>query len=150
MKKEDNGMNAPDSMEQRLRSRGVRPTAVRLLVFAALKQAAGPVSMNELEILLQTVDKSSIFRTLTVFLDHHLIHSVEDGSGSVRYELCSGEWSCSVRDMHLHFFCTSCHRTFCFTDTPIPEMTLPDGFVMQGVNFVIKGICPQCNKKASI
>lgn len=133
--------------EARMNSRGVKPTAVRLLVFSALQMAARPVSVADLETCLQTVDKSTIFRTLTLFLEHHLIHGIEDGSGSVKYELCHGEWDCSVRDMHLHFFCEHCHRTFCFKDMPIPEVDLPEGFAMRGVNFVIKGLCPDCAGK---
>lgn len=133
--------------EARMCSRGVKPTAVRLLVFSALQATARPVSVSDLETSLQTVDKSTIFRTLTLFLEHHLIHGIEDGSGAVKYELCHGEWDCSVRDMHLHFFCERCHRTFCFKDMPIPEVDLPEGFAMHGVNFVIKGLCPDCVDK---
>lgn len=133
--------------EARMCSRGVKPTAVRLLVFSALQMAARPVSVADLETSLQTVDKSTIFRTLTLFLEHHLIHGIEDGSGAVKYELCHGEWDCSVSDMHLHFFCERCHRTFCFKDMPIPEVDLPEGFAMHGVNFVIKGLCPDCVDK---
>lgn len=137
----------PHEMEERMESRGVKPTAVRLLVFTALQQAACPQSVAELEDYLQTVDKSTIFRTLTLFLEHHLIHGIEDGSGSVKYELCSGERECSVHDMHLHFFCEQCHRTFCFKDMPIPDIDLPEGFIMHGVNFVIKGVCSECSLK---
>lgn len=133
--------------EARMCSRGVKPTAVRLLVFSALQATARPVSVSDLETSLQTVDKSTIFRTLTLFLEHHLIHGIEDGSGAVKYELCHGEWDCSVSDMHLHFFCERCHRTFCFKDMPIPEVDLPEGFAMHGVNFVIKGLCPDCVDK---
>lgn len=133
--------------EARMCSRGVKPTAVRLLVFSALQATTRPVSVSDLETSLQTVDKSTIFRTLTLFLEHHLIHGIEDGSGAVKYELCHGEWDCSVSDMHLHFFCERCHRTFCFKDMPIPEVDLPEGFAMHGVNFVIKGLCPDCVDK---
>lgn len=136
-----------EELEARMNSRGVKPTAVRLLVFAELRRAPRPLSMGELEERLQTVDKSTIFRTLTLFLEHHLIHSIEDGSGAVKYEMCCGEWDCSVQDMHVHFFCEGCHRTFCFKELPIPKMELPEGFQTHGANFVIKGLCPLCASK---
>lgn len=136
-----------EELEARMTSRGVKPTAVRLLVFAELRRASRPLSMSELEDRLQTVDKSTIFRALTLFLEHHLIHSIEDGSGAVKYEMCCGEWDCSVQDMHVHFFCEGCHRTFCFRELPIPEVELPEGFRMHGANFVIKGLCPHCASK---
>ena len=46
------------------------------------------MSVTDLEDKLDTVDKSTIFRTLTLFLSHHLIHGVDDGSGSLKYAVC--------------------------------------------------------------
>lgn len=145
-----NGELCTEEMEKRMSARGVKPTAVRLLVFAALQRSRRPLSMSDLEAELETVDKSTVFRTLTLFLEHHLIHGIEDGSGAVKYELCGGEWDCSVQDMHVHFFCEHCHRTFCFKEMPIPEVELPEGFLMHGVNFVIKGVCPECADHAAV
>ena len=53
----------------------IQPTAIRLLVLRAMMQAGQSVSLADLEDRLDTVDRSSIFRTLTLFLSHHLIHS---------------------------------------------------------------------------
>ena len=92
----------------RLEKKGVKPTAVRILVFRALEEAQLPVSLLDLENLLETVDKSTIFRTLNAFLAHHLIHAIEDGSGSLKYEVCSNEDTCSIDDMHTHFYCERC------------------------------------------
>lgn len=35
---------------------------------------------------LVSVDKSGIFRSLVLFREHHLVHSLEDGDGGIRYE----------------------------------------------------------------
>ena len=37
---------------------------------------------------LDTVDKSTIYRTITLFLAHHLIHGIDDGTGSLKYAVC--------------------------------------------------------------
>ena len=34
------------------------------------------------------MDKSSIFRTLTLFIEYDVVHTFEDGRGIVNYELC--------------------------------------------------------------
>lgn len=65
-----------------LAQREIQPTAIRLLVLKAMMQAKQSVSLADLEDRLDTVDRSSIFRTLTLFLSHHLIHSIDDGTGS--------------------------------------------------------------------
>ena len=67
-----------------LEKREIQPTAIRILVLQAMLKAGRSVSLLDLENMLDTVDKSSIFRTITLFLSHHLIHSIDDGSGSFK------------------------------------------------------------------
>lgn len=127
-----------------LEKKGVKPTPNRVLVLRAMLGAGRPLSLSELEIMLDSVDRSSIFRVLTMFADRHVVHELEDGSGMAKYEVCSGEEECTVEDMHVHFYCESCHRTYCFRDMHIPEIELPEGFRMDSVNYMVKGICPMC------
>lgn len=136
-----------DSIEARLTSKGVKPTANRITVMRALMSASGPVSLSELEVMLETIDKSSIFRVLTLFVRHHVAHAIEDGSGSMKYEICTGENRCTVSDMHAHFYCEVCHRTYCLSDVQIPVVTLPSGFEMDSINYMIKGRCAECRKR---
>ena len=127
---------------------GIKPTANRIVIARTLSAALSPMSMKELEDKILTIDKSGIFRTLTLFRSHHLVHDVEDGEGSVRYELCcSNADDEEDSDLHAHFFCERCHRTFWLDNTPIPPIDLPEGFVMTSVNYMAKGICPECRKK---
>ena len=56
-----------------LAKRDIQPTAIRILVLRTMMQAGRSVSLLDLETMLDTVDKSTIFRTLTLFLSHHLI-----------------------------------------------------------------------------
>lgn len=128
----------------RLEEKGIHPTAIRLLVLKKMMQEQRAVSIPEMEIMLDTVDKSSIFRTLTLFLKHNLIHAIEDGSGVLKYEICEGMHECTIEDMHTHFYCESCHRTFCLKDIPVPSIELPEGFHMHFVNYMVKGLCKDC------
>ena len=54
-------------MEKMLIEHGIKPTANRLLVLKALADSHRPVTMSELEDAIDTIDKSGIFRTLTLF-----------------------------------------------------------------------------------
>lgn len=142
-----------DCLEHTLLHRDIRPTAVRLLVLRTMKSAASALSLTDLEARLGTVDKSSIFRTLTLFLAHHLVHAVEDGTGQMKYALCSDDCHCGedvhagLSDLHTHFFCERCRRTFCLRGLPIPQVSLPDGFHLHTANYVLKGLCPECAAK---
>lgn len=134
----------------RLEKKEVKPTAMRILILRTMMTTPYAVSLANLESILDTVDKSTIFRTLTIFLKHHLIHGIEDGSGSMKYEVCSNECTCSIEDMHTHFYCEKCHHTFCFQTIHIPVVDLPAGFVVRGANYIIKGICADCASSSDL
>lgn len=127
--------------------RGIKPTAIRLLILRTMMELNRAVSLSDLEEELQTVDKSTIFRTITLFAEHRLLHAIDDGSGALKYAVCGDECSCSVSEQHVHFYCESCHRAFCFRQQAVPIVQVPDGFVLTGVNYVLKGVCPACVAK---
>ncbi|MGI6218982.1 MAG: Fur family transcriptional regulator [Bacteroidaceae bacterium] len=131
----------------RLCQKGVKPTSTRILVLRELMKASSPVSLQDIESALDTVDRSTIFRALVLFREHDLVHDIEDGSGSVKYELCESPSHCSVDDMHPHFYCEYCHQTFCLDCEHVPLVALPEGFLLRGVNYVLKGICSGCREK---
>lgn len=131
----------------KLNHRGIKPTATRLLILHEMFRGDETVSMPQLEKLLPTVDKSTISRTLAIFLLHKLIHVVDDGSGSLKYNVCGDDCDCGVEDEHTHFYCEQCHRTFCLKRIHVPVVELPDGFELNSINYVIKGLCPECAER---
>lgn len=139
-------MNSQD-MISRLESKGIRPTANRILVMKTLMGEQNPQSLSNLERKMVSMDKSSIFRTLTLFLEHDVVHAFEDGRGVLCYELCEEKGACNHHDGHIHFYCKSCQRSFCMEDIHIPSFELPEGFYPHSISFVIKGECPDCRKK---
>ena len=128
-----------------LEQHGIKLTANRILIAKIMSSLDYPVSMRELETMLLTMDKSSIFRTLSHFKSHHLVHQLEDGNDIVRYELCHSLNKETDEDIHVHFYCEHCHRTFCLNEIPVPQVNLPTGYRQTAVNYMIKGICPDCS-----
>lgn len=139
-------MNSQDIIS-RLESKGIRPTANRILVMKTLMGEQNPQSLSNLERKMVSMDKSTIFRTLTLFLEHDVVHAFEDGRGVLCYELCEEKGACDHHDGHIHFYCESCQRSFCMEDIHIPSFELPEGFYPHSISFVIKGECPECRKK---
>nr|WP_305210079.1 transcriptional repressor [Bacteroides intestinalis] len=129
----------------KLKNRNIKPTSLRILILKTMLQESRAVSILDLENLLDTVDKSTIFRTITLFLSHHLIHSIDDGSGALKYAVCGNSCSCSVEDLHSHFYCNVCHKTYCLEGIDVPIVKLPIGFSLQSINYVLKGVCPDCS-----
>lgn len=129
---------------QILERAGIKPTPNRLLVADALLGADCPMGLPELDTALPTLEKSSIFRVLNLLLASHVVHVLEDGRGIAMYEICHSTGEHSDDDLHPHFYCTGCHRTFCLHDSEVPRIPLPDGFRMDSVNYMVKGLCPSC------
>lgn len=148
--------------EEILGFHGIRPTPVRILVLTFIGRTSFPVSALDIETGLDTVDRSSISRTLVLFMEKGLLHSTDDGSGSVKYEMCR---SCAVTephdhmcesnfsthtDLHVHFHCCVCGKTECLPEAGIPAVSLPKDYVVTGANFVISGVCSCCVRKRQI
>lgn len=131
-------------MERLLEEHGIKPTPNRILVARALEGSGRPLSLMELEERLETVDKSNIFRTLSLFKEHHLVHTLEDSGEGVRYELCHAHDEGTDDDLHIHFHCENCHRTFCLYDNPVPQVEAPEGYRIDSASFLLKGLCPEC------
>ena len=137
-----------ERIEALLIAHDIKPTANRIVVARTLAAAERPMSLSELEYKILSIDKSGVFRALTLFREHHLVHVIEDGGDGVRYELClSQDGHEHDDDQHVHFYCERCHRTFCLTDTPIPPIQLPTGYRLTSINYIAKGICPECGRR---
>lgn len=135
-------------IEEMLDGAGLKPTSNRILVLRQVVNSDRPLSLMELDAQLDTLDKSSIFRTLTALFEHGLVHAVEDGRGIVRYERCtsSHRHADGDSDLHAHFYCEKCNRVLCLENIPAPHVDLPEGFRVNSVNFMVKGICPGCSR----
>lgn len=129
-----------------LEEAGVRVTSSRLLIYEAISEEKDTFSLGSLEEKLQSIDKSVIFRTLTLFREHRLIHSIDDGSGSVKYCLCHNYGHCQSEEAHCHFYCEVCGKTYCLSQDLIPKVPLPNGFMAKEVSYILKGICASCSK----
>ena len=125
----------------------IKPTANRIVVAKTLAAAERPMSLSELEYKILSIDKSGVFRALTLFREHHLVHVIEDGGDGVRYELClSHDGHEHDDDQHVHFYCECCHRTFCLDGISVPQVDVPPGFVVSSASHVVKGVCPECGQ----
>ncbi len=133
-------------LENKLNSRSIRPTAMRLLVLEALTNQQAAISLSELERIFEKSDRITLYRTLKTFQEKGIVHSIDDGTGAPKYALCEDDCACDIdRDLHVHFHCKVCSDTFCLPKYKIPEINLPSKFQAEEANLVVKGICAQCS-----
>lgn len=132
--------------DDKLTSRNIKPTAMRELVFDILTVQTAAISLSDLEQNFHKSDKVTLYRTLKTFEEKKLIHSIDDGTGAVKYALCKETCQCHPEELHVHFYCLKCQHTFCLTDIPIPSINLPVNFSIENINMVVKGVCSNCKK----
>ncbi|MDL2224475.1 transcriptional repressor [Bacteroidales bacterium OttesenSCG-928-M06] len=135
-----------DQIIKKLEFRGIKPTAMRILVLKFLLEQPYAVSLSDLEILFDQADRITLYRTLKTFEKYHLIHRIDDGTGIIKYALCEDSCDCTPNELHTHFHCMRCNKTFCLLNSHIPQMKIPVNFKMQEVNVTIKGICERCSE----
>jgi Fur family ferric uptake transcriptional regulator len=92
-------------------------------------------------------DRVTVYRTLQVFLEKGLIHSIPTADNSIRYALCKDNCSAGHhRDDHVHFICNACGSTTCLEEVAIPAIRLPRGFIADRVDMLVSGVCKSCNE----
>ncbi len=125
---------------ERLEHAGVKATTTRVAIYRQLFRGNEMLSMGELERLLPHIDKSTIFRTLCLLLEHKLVHS-EEVEGVAKYGL--------ENTNHVHFYCTDCGKTYCLADMQTRRRVDADleGWKVEKVSIIMKGLCPQCYEK---
>jgi Fur family ferric uptake transcriptional regulator len=91
-------------------------------------------------------DRVTVYRTLQVFVEKGIVHTIPTADNSVLYALCKDCEEDHHHDDHVHFVCKNCNTTICLDDVVSPEIKLPDGYKAESVQVVINGVCKNCNK----
>ena len=103
-------------------------------------------SLREVENHFDYSDMSTLYRTLKTFVEHNILHTIDDGTGKVKYAKCIEGCICATEDLHYHFHCLLCKKTICLTEQSIPSVILPKNYLMSEANMVVKGTCSECRK----
>jgi len=135
-----------ETIEQVLESKNIRVTAMRMLIYKFLVEKEVAVTLSDIENAFEKADRTTLYRTIKTFEEKDIVHQIDDGTGITKYALCEKDCNCEIEtDLHLHFHCTNCNKTICLTENKIPKITVPDGFISENVNLVVKGICDKCS-----
>tara|TARA_R110002049_G_scaffold266159_1_gene442285 strand:+ start:5140 stop:5556 length:417 start_codon:yes stop_codon:yes gene_type:complete len=135
-----------ETIEQLLESKNIRVTAMRLLIYKFLVYKQVAVTLSDIENAFDKADRTTLYRTIKTFEEKDMVHQIDDGTGITKYALCEKDCNCEIgTDLHLHFHCNNCQETICLTDHKIPQIKVPEGFVTENVNMVVKGICDKCS-----
>ena len=152
---EENHVIDRDEFKRRLKEKGLKITNQRLMVLETLglsssqhltaEQIYDKVKADNPEIGLATV-----YRTIQVLLELHLIDRVNFDDGSERYEIVR-TGTTGARHHHHHLICINCGKVFEFEEDMLEgletEIEKETGFRVIDHEVKLYGYCKECGGK---
>jgi Fe2+ or Zn2+ uptake regulation protein len=131
-------------LSRRLREHGLRATAPRAEVLAALEDLGGHRSADEVRDRLAArgaaeLPRSSVYNVLASLAAAGLAMTADAGPGAVLYE--------AGRQWHHHFVCRSCHRVFdveCLVGARPCLTPGTDVGQVDEAQVIFRGVCTEC------
>jgi Fur family ferric uptake transcriptional regulator len=140
-------MSCEEAFFKRLRERGFRLTPQREMVLSVLHEVEDFATAEEIYdrvgAISSSVDISTVYRTLELLQDFHMVASVDPGDGQRRYELLG------VHGHHFHLVCRSCGEIIGVEPEAIQafvvRMREAYGFEVDLEHLSIPGLCQACS-----
>jgi Fur family ferric uptake transcriptional regulator len=129
-----------------LRSKGLKKTGPRFNILDVFLSTSGHISAYELRDLIKKrypgIGFSTVYRTLSIFVECGLANEVNFGDGLARYE------KAFRRATHGHLICSRCGRTEEFDSRVVEnvqkQVVARHKYKPQGYRFEIYGLCSKC------
>ena len=134
------------TIQNYLKTHNLNITSHRKVILEFFLMGNAVLSHADIEKQLdEEIDRVTIYRTLNVFVEKGVLHKISDYDGITKYALCRDDCDENRhQDNHAHFKCVSCEEIVCLENTTIPDIKLPDKYVIQETNLFISGVCNQC------
>ncbi len=129
-----------------LKDAGIKPTSQRVLILDYLMNHHNHPSSEEIYQSLHdevsVLSRATVYNTVNIFKQKGLIRALDTGDEVSHYDIDLSD--------HGHFQCTQCLKIW---NIPLPDdaadqMVLPEGFVSEDMQVLIKGVCRDCREKA--
>lgn len=137
-------MSSTNQFKEVFSKHKLRNTPIRQEVFEIFKNASQAISHQDIEdVLVEQTDRVTIYRTLQKFLDHGLVHQIEDGNQTF-YALCD---NCEIHDHtdnHVHFKCQCCKAITCVHTSNTIQFSLPKKYKIKKMKVLLEGVCANC------
>lgn len=132
-----------------LRSRGFRVTMQRLMILDAICEAGDHSTIGQIVAHLKhmdtSIDRSTVYRALDLFVELGLVVSGDVGLGEPVYEIAQ-------KTAHHHLVCETCGRTVTLTQQDLQPVFTELGqkydFSITMDHLIITGLCAACRRKS--
>lgn len=129
-----------------LKQSGVRATPARLATLGALLATSHALTHHEIEeavaVAGEQINRITLYRTLDFLMDKKLVHRISGVDRAWRYEVRNAPNG----QQRPHFRCNDCGMVVSLrTINPAIAVGLPDGYVFEEAELIIRGKCPNCS-----
>jgi Fur family transcriptional regulator, ferric uptake regulator len=138
----------PEQIKEILKRNKLSVTASREKILNLFFDQAGALAHGDIEKKAgEKFDRVTVYRTLQVFVEKGIIHTIPTADNSIRYALCKND--CEEghhHDHHIHFVCNNCQNTFCLDNVVTPDIRLPKGYSASQIEVLVQGTCRNCDE----
>ena len=128
-----------------LRDYNLSLTHSRLRLLKVLDKSDLPMSEKDIEEEMgDACNRTTIYRNLGTLVTKGLVQRILSDN-SVKYKLNNCQGRAGGHPDHVHFQCRLCHRVMCLEDLMVKDYALPEGYRKIENQFLIVGVCKDCN-----
>ncbi len=130
--------------EQILKHHKLRNTGCRKFIINELLKNNMALSESEIKQALPDLfDRVTFYRSLKTLEEKNVIHRIVLNDATVKYALNK---NALFDGDHAHFHCVECNMVTCL-DTEIKKPShIPQGYSVNTMDVLLKGVCPACAK----
>jgi len=121
-----------------------RNTPSKDAVLSVITNAGQAMSQDAIEEAISiSINRATIYRVLNRFCDDGVLHKVIAEDGKQYFALCESYQTKASNHKHFHFKCTVCDTVECLPNEV--DFSIPEGYQVESVNFVLTGVCKACS-----
>jgi Fur family ferric uptake transcriptional regulator len=136
-----------------LKEHGLSITTPRLVILEIFLHTSHILDSAELMYLCkENVNRVTLYRTLHLFYQHHLILKVPSTNGITKYlyrglqEHKRDGKIVYTPERKIHLICQDCGRIISLEDVRLPPIHLPKNFEPNFMDLIVNGKCRYCSK----
>lgn len=134
-------------IEKILKNSNLAVTKNRRKVLKVFLKLSKPLDLKTIKSSIVNIDRVTLFRILSIFEDHQIIHAIHLENRDRLYALCNHECSSSEKThthKHIHFECEECSDVICLPVDTLPTLNIPN-YIVNQLNINASGLCSNCN-----
>jgi Fur family ferric uptake transcriptional regulator len=139
-----------DNARKILKEHGLSITTPRLVILDIFLHTPNILDFNQLMYLCkENVNRITLYRTLHLFYDQHLLLKVPSTNGITKYlyrGIRDHKRGSNEPERKIHLICQDCGRIISLDNASLPPIRLPRNFEPDFMDLIVNGKCRSCSK----